>query len=438
MKTKRGEGLINIVTLGCSKNLVDSEQLARQLDANNLRVLHDSDKTDARTVVINTCGFINDAKEESVNTILNFVEARKKGQLDHVYVMGCLSERYKKDLQHEIPEVDEYFGANNLEDIVKTLGGNLKHDLLGERQVTTPNHYAYLKISEGCDRTCSFCAIPLMRGKHRSKPLELVLNEAENLVTKGAKELILIAQDLTYYGIDLYKEQKLNQLLLDLSSISGLEWIRLHYAYPTGFPKEILHTIHEKENICSYLDIPFQHINDQVLKNMRRGISKKHTYELIDAIKKNVPHISLRTTLLTGFPGETKEAFNDLLQFVEEIRFDRLGVFTYSEEESTFGARNFNDDIPEEVKKYRAEEVMSRQQMISRDMNQKKIGTETKVLLDRSEGDYFIGRTESDSPEVDNEVLIKNTRHVNIQPGEFHNVKITDAEDYDLFGEIIE
>lgn len=438
MKTKRGEGLINIVTLGCSKNLVDSEQLARQLDANNLRVLHDSDKTDARTVVINTCGFINDAKEESVNTILNFVEARKKGQLDHVYVMGCLSERYKKDLQHEIPEVDEYFGANNLEDIVKTLGGNLKHDLLGERQVTTPNHYAYLKISEGCDRTCSFCAIPLMRGKHRSKPLELVLNEAENLVTKGAKELILIAQDLTYYGIDLYKEQKLNQLLLDLSSISGLEWIRLHYAYPTGFPKEILHTIHEKENICSYLDIPFQHINDQVLKNMRRGISKKHTYELIDAIKKNVPHISLRTTLLTGFPGETKEAFNDLLQFVEEIRFDRLGVFTYSEEESTFGARNFNDDIPEEEKKYRAEEVMSRQQMISRDKNQKKIGTETKVLLDRSEGDYFIGRTESDSPEVDNEVLIKNTRHVNIQPGEFHNVQITDAEDYDLFGEIIE
>ena len=435
MKTKSSEGLINIVTLGCSKNLVDSEQLARQLDANNLKVVHDSNATNARNVVINSCGFINDAKEESVNTILSFIDAKKRGKLDHVYVMGCLSERYKKELEKEIPEVDEYFGVNDLNDIVKTLGGNLKYDLLGERQITTPNHYAYLKISEGCDRTCSFCAIPLIRGKHKSKTTGQIISEAELLAANGVKELILIAQDLTYYGIDIYNKRMLNELLMQLSSVMGVEWIRLHYAYPTNFPKEILDTIQSHNNICNYLDIPFQHINDNVLKNMRRGISKKHTYELINEIKSRIPNVALRTTLLTGHPGETAEAFDELMEFVSDVEFDRLGVFPYSEEENTFAARNFPDVIPQEEKKRRADKVMELQQGISEKNNLKKIDSYYKVMVDRKEANFYVGRTEFDSPEVDNEVLI-NSNGLRLKPGTFHEVTITSANAYDLYGEI--
>ncbi len=435
MKTKRKEDLINIVTLGCSKNLVDSEQLARQLDANNLKVIYDSNTTKARNVVINSCGFINDAKEESINAILNFIDAKKRGKIDHVYVMGCLSERYKKELKQEIPEVDVYFGVNDLSEIVKTLGGNLKYDLLGERKITTPNHYAYLKISEGCDRTCSFCAIPLIRGKHKSKTLEQIKSEAEHLIANGVKELILIAQDLTYYGIDIYKKRMLNELLMQLSSLKGVEWIRLHYAYPTNFPKEILNTIQSHKNICNYLDIPFQHINDNVLKNMRRGISRKHTYELINEIKSSIPDVALRTTLLTGHPGETPDAFAELMDFVKDVEFDRLGVFPYSEEENTFAARNFPDLIPQEEKKRRADKIMELQQGISEKNNLKKIDSHYNVLIDRKEANFYVGRTEFDSPEVDNEVLIDN-KGLHLKPGTFHEVTITSANAYDLYGEI--
>ncbi len=435
MKTQSKEHLINIVTLGCSKNLVDSEQLARQLDANNLKVIHDSNATHARNVVINSCGFINDAKEESVNTILNFIDAKKRGKIDHVYVMGCLSERYKKDLEKEIPEVDSYFGVNDIGEIVKTLGGNLKYDLLGERKITTPNHYAYLKISEGCDRTCSFCAIPLIRGKHKSKTLEQVISEAEHLIANGVKELILIAQDLTYYGIDIYKKRMLNELLLQLSSVKGVEWIRLHYAYPKNFPKEILETIQGQKNICNYLDIPFQHISDNVLKNMRRGISQKHTIELIKIIKSTIPNVALRTTLLTGHPGESPEAFDELIEFVKEVEFDRLGVFTYSEEENTYAARNFHDGISQEEKKRRADKIMELQQGISEKKNKEKINQQFKVMVDRKESDFYIGRTEFDSPDVDNEVLIDG-EGIRLKPGTFQEVIITGANAFDLYGKI--
>ena len=428
---------INVVTLGCSKNIVDSEVLMGQLKSSGVEVIYDSNDTSAKTVVINTCGFINDAKEESVNTILQFVRAKEAGDIDNLYVMGCLSERYKKELEGEITEVDKYFGVNDIQQIVETLNIDYKKELIGERFVTTSSHYAYLKISEGCDRNCSFCAIPDIRGKHISKPIDEIIIEAKKLQKKGVKELILIAQDLTYYGLDIYKENKLKELLEQLSDIDGIEWIRLHYAYPSKFPFEILKVMKEKDNICNYLDIPFQHISDSVLSNMRRGIDKSKTLELIEILRSELPDLALRTTLMVGHPGETEKEFEELKQFVINARFDRLGVFTYSEEENTFGAEQFDDIISDEVKNNRSEEIMAIQQEISRQLNAQKNGKILKVIIDREEGDYFIGRTEFDSPEVDNEVLINKSEIARIEIGTFYSVKITTSEDYDLFGDIV-
>ncbi len=431
MKTKLKNNKVNIVTLGCSKNLVDSEQLARQLDANNLKVLYDSNSNEARNIIINTCGFIKDAKEESIDTILQFAKAKEEGDIDNLFVMGCLSERYKKDLEKEIPEVDKYFGTNDIKNIIESLGGNLKDNLLGERLQSTPSHYAYLKISEGCDRTCSFCAIPLMRGKHKSKSIEGVIQEAEHLVNQGAKEIILIAQDLTYYGIDLYKKNQLSYLLQKLTEIENLNWLRLHYAYPTGFPRDIIKVMNENDKICNYLDIPFQHISDNVLKKMRRGISKSQTYDLINFFRNEHPNLALRTTLMVGHPGEDEQSFGELIDFVQDVKFNRLGVFTYSEEEDTYGARTYDDSIPEDIKTQRMERIMEIQQTISRNKNESIINKEVKVIIDRKEGEYYIGRTESDSPEVDNEVLVSS--ETVLKTGNYYNVKITSAEDFDLF-----
>lgn len=431
MKTRTKKHNIHVVTLGCSKNLVDSEILMKQLAANGLQVVHNASSSKADTVIINTCGFIKDAKEESIDTILQHIKAKEKGIISHVYVMGCLSERYKSDLEKEISNVDEYFGSKNIQDIVNSLGCDFKVNLIGERILTTPSHYAYLKISEGCDRQCSFCAIPLMRGKHKSKILEDIIKEAQSLMAMGVKELILIAQDLTYYGIDLYGKQKLAELLLKLSDIEGLEWIRLHYAYPSAFPNDVLKVMKERSNICNYLDIPFQHISDQVLKKMRRGVTSKQTYALIDMFRSNIPDLTLRTTLMTGHPGEGEKEFEELLEFVERVEFDRLGVFTYSEEEDTYGARNLKDEVPEQVKNYRSERIMELQRGMSAKHNQSKTGKELKVIIDRKEGDYYIGRTEGDSPEVDNEVLV--TSEVTLEAGKFYTVKIYDSEEYDLF-----
>jgi len=431
MKTRTKEHLIHVVTLGCSKNLVDSEVLMKQLDANGLKVVHNTASSEADTVIINTCGFIKDAKEESIDTILEHVRAKEKGLLSQVYVMGCLSQRYKTDLKREISDVDEYFGSNNIQEIIKTLGYDYKANLVGERILSTPTHYAYLKISEGCDRQCSFCAIPLMRGKHKSKSIEDNVNEAKILVASGVKELILIAQDLTYYGVDIYGRQMLAELLTQFSDIKGLEWIRLHYAYPANFPKDVLKVIREKPNICNYLDIPFQHISDPVLKKMRRGVTSKHTYKLIEMFREKIPNLTLRTTLMTGHPGEGEKEFDELYKFVEAIRFDRLGIFTYSEEEDTFGARNFKDEVSEDVKRSRSESIMELQRSISGELNQLKVGKEMKVIIDRMEGEFYIGRTEGDSPEVDNEVLIKSKS--SLQVGNFYMVKISGSEEYDLY-----
>ena len=434
MRTKTKSGKINVVTLGCSKNLVDSEKLITQLNINNLQVVHDSDDADARTVVINTCGFIGDAKKESIDTILQYVDAKEQGIIDHIYVMGCLSERYKDVLPKEIPEVDAMFGVNNLEEIVKSLGADYKSDLIGERVISTPSHYAYLKISEGCDRTCSFCAIPLIRGKHKSKAQEDIVTETKGLVSKGVKEIMLIAQDLTYYGVDIYKKQVLADLLKRMSDISGLEWIRLHYAYPASFPKDVLDVMRERENICSYLDIPFQHISDNVLRNMRRGVNSTQTYDLIDMFRSKIPNLTLRSTLLVGHPGEGEEDFQQLMEFVEKTRFDRMGVFTYSEEEDTYAAEKFKDSIPQEIKEERAALVMGQQEQISLEINKSKISKVYKTIIDRREGDYWVGRTEADSPEVDNEVLLKSSKALKI--GEFYQVEITSADNFDLFGEV--
>lgn len=436
MLTKKKPAKINVVTLGCSKNLVDSEKLLGQLKANELSVVHDTNDEDARTVVINTCGFIADAKQESIDTILEYIQAKDDGLVDKVFVMGCLSERYKEMLATEIPEVDGIFGVNSLEEIVKTLGGKYKNELIGERMVTTPPHYAYLKISEGCDRNCSFCAIPLIRGKHKSKPKEELVQEATELVKNGVKEIMLIAQDLTYYGIDIYKKQDLADLLRQLSAIKGLEWLRLHYAYPTSFPYEVLEVMREKENICNYLDIPFQHISDTVLKNMRRGVNSSQTYDLITKFREQVPNLTLRTTLLVGHPGETEQDFEELKDFVAKIRFDRLGVFTYSEEEDTYAGEEFEDTIPEEVKEARAAEIMSMQEQISLEINESKVGAKYKVLIDRVEGEYYIGRTEADSPEVDNELLIK-TEENTLNVGDFYTAKVTNADAFDLYAEVL-
>ena len=436
MKTKtRVKNKINIITLGCSKNLVDSELLLSQLKGNNMDAHHERAKDDANIIVVNTCGFIETAKQESINTILQYVEEKEKGNIDKLYVTGCLSHRYKDDLAAEIPQVDSWFGTLELPGLLKTLGANYKHELIGERLITTPSHYAYFKISEGCNRPCSFCAIPLMRGNHVSKSIEDLVKEAKGLARSGVKELLLIAQDSTYYGLDLYGERKLADLLNHLADVEGIDWIRLHYAYPSQFPMDALEVMAKRDNICNYLDIPLQHISDNMLKTMRRGITKRRTMELIDTIRQKVPGISLRTTMLLGHPGETDADFKDLMKFVEDYEFDRLGVFTYSHEDNTH-AYSLADDVPTDVKEERADELMNLQQEISLKKNEEKIGKTFKVLFDRVDGNYFIGRTEADSPEVDNEVLVLKIDNF-ARIGDFANVKITSAEDFDLYGTIV-
>ena len=437
MRTKSTKkNKINVITLGCSKNMYDSEVLMGQLVANKMEVEHESKKEDANIVVINTCGFIDNAKEESINTILTQAERKEAGMIDKLYVTGCLSERYKPDLERDVPNVDQYFGTTDLPKLLKVLGADYKHELLGERLVaTTPKHYAYLKIAEGCDRPCSFCAIPLMRGKHRSTPVEQLVVEAKNLAKNGVKELILIAQDLTYYGLDIYKKRRLADLLMELSKVKGIEWIRLHYAFPTGFPQDVLDVIRDNEKVCNYIDIPLQHINDEILKSMKRGTSHQKIDDLLKAFRVKVPNIAIRTTLIVGYPGETEEKFQELKQWVYDTKFDRLGVFSYSHEENT-SAHLLDDDVPEEIKKARAEEIMDVQTNISWELNQKKIGKTFKVLFDRKEGDYFIGRTEFDSPDVDNEVLVK-TKDTYIRIGDFTNVIIEKADHFDLYGKLV-
>ncbi len=436
MRTKSHKlNKINIVTLGCSKNLVDSEVLYSQLKANDYEVEHESQKDDSNIIIVNTCGFIDNAKQESVDTILRYVGEKEEGNIDKLYVTGCLSHRYKDELEKEIPQVDAYFGTLELPNILKTLGADYKHDLLGERLITTPQHYAYLKISEGCNRPCSFCAIPLMRGGHVSKPIEQLVAEAKNLVKNGTKELMLIAQDSTYYGLDLYGKRNLADLLRNLSDVEGLEWIRLHYAFPSQFPVDALEVMAQRENICNYIDIPLQHATDNMLKIMRRGITRKRTEEVIDTIRQKVPNIGIRTTMLVGHPGETESEYNQLVDFIKQMKFDRLGVFTYSHEENTH-AHTLADDIPEEEKEERAENLMEVQQEISLEINKQKIGNTYKVLFDRVEGGYFVGRTEYDSPEVDNEVLVNAEKNY-ARLGDFAKVKITDAAEFDLYGEVV-
>lgn len=427
--------LINLVTLGCSKNLVDSEKLMGQLEASGFSLIHDSSSTKAKTVVINTCGFIKDAKEESVDTILQFAKAKIKGKIDNLYVIGCLAERYKSDLEKEIPEVDQFFGVNSLPDVLKTLGSEFRNDLIGTRKQTTLSHFAYLKISEGCDRTCAFCAIPLIRGRHISRPIEELVDEAAQLAAKGVKELILIAQDLTYYGLDIYKKQELTRLVQELSKINGIEWIRLHYAYPHKFPDDLITEIKNNPKVCKYLDIPVQHISNNVLLKMRRSSTKEEIVNLLKKLKAEVPDIAIRTTLLTGFPEETEKDFEELKAFIQETRFDRLGIFPYSHEENTHAHRQFSDNIPEKEKMDRVEELMDIQQEISLQLNQAKIGKLFKVIVDREEAEFYVARTEYDSPEVDNEVLLAKKPKLTI--GEFYSVKIIDATEYDLFAEVL-
>ncbi|HLG03512.1 MAG TPA: 30S ribosomal protein S12 methylthiotransferase RimO [Bacteroidia bacterium] len=437
MKTRTlRKNKVNVVTLGCSKNIFDSEVLMGQLRANDIDVEHESKTDDASIVIINTCGFIENAKQESIDTILQFVDAKGQGLVEKVYVTGCLSERYKKDLEKEIPEVDAWFGTRDLPRILKTLKADYKHELVGERILTTPQHYAYLKISEGCDRPCSFCAIPLMRGKHISTPIEQLVQQAKTLAKNGTRELILIAQDSTYYGLDLYGKRNLDELLRQLAEVEGIDWIRLHYAFPSGFPENVLDVMRETPKICNYLDMPLQHISDSMLKSMRRGTTRQKTIDLVNKIREKVPGITLRTTLITGYPGETEKDHEEMLRWVEETRFERLGVFTYSHEENThaFGLR---DDVPADIKQARAEAIMEVQQGISLQLNQQLVGKTFDVLFDRKEGDYFIGRTEADSPEVDNEVLVR-AQESYLRIGDFARVKIDKAEEFDLYGSVIE
>ena len=430
MKTKiHKKNKVNLITLGCSKNIVDSEVLLTQLRGNGIDAKHEASGS-SEIVIINTCGFIDRAKEESINTILEYAEKKKKGSIDKLFVTGCLSQRYKEDLSLEIPNVDSWFGTMELPSLLRKLNADFKQELVGERQITTDAHFAYLKISEGCDRPCSFCAIPLMRGKHVSRTIESLVQEAEFLVSRGVKEIMLIAQDLTFYGLDLYKERRLDSLLNSLADVKGLEWIRLHYAYPSGFPVEVLKTIRERDNICNYLDMPLQHISDNMLKSMRRGINKAKTIELVQKIRREIPGIALRTTLIAGYPGETEEDFEELKSFIQDSRFERLGVFPYSHEEKTH-AFDLADDVPEEVKQERVAEIMEIQQDISFELNQERIGETLRVLIDRKEGESWIGRTEFDSPEVDNEVLVTGK---GLKTGEFSNVKITEATEFDLMG----
>jgi ribosomal protein S12 methylthiotransferase len=435
MKTKSlKQDKINIITLGCSKNIVDSEDLYSQLKGQGFHVSHESTQDDANIVVINTCGFIDNAKEESINTIIRWAKAKKAGEIDKLYVTGCLSQRYMPELKKDIPEVDKFFGTTHLPQLLKTLGADYKHELIGERLLTTPSHFAYLKISEGCDRPCSFCAIPIMRGKHVSKPFEQIETEVKGLVKNGTKEILLIAQDSTFYGLDLYGERKLAELMQRISDINGVEWIRLHYAYPSQFPLDVLPVMAQRSNICKYIDIPLQHASDNMLKIMRRGITARRTQELVDTIREKVPGIAIRTTLIAGHPGETEQDFEDLYRFVEHNRFDRLGIFTYSHEEGTH-AFSLEDNVPDEIKRERAAAIMELQQGISEEINQQKVGNTYKVLIDRKEAGYYVGRTEFDSPEVDNEVLLDVANNY-CRIGDFVNATIIKAEAFDLFGEI--
>ena len=428
------KGTVDVITLGCSKNLVDSEQLMRQFDALGYKVRHDAQNPDGEIVIINTCGFIGDAKEESINTILQFADLRKQNKIGKLFVMGCLSERYVKELRLEIPEVDKFYGKFNYNDILTDLGQEYRADLRLERTLTTPNHYAYIKISEGCNRTCSYCAIPIITGKHRSRSMEDIENEVKGLVTQGVKEFQLIAQDLSYYGQDRYKTLKLAELTERLSDIPGVEWLRLHYAYPAQFPYDLLKVMRERENVCNYLDIALQHVSDSMLKRMKRNFTSIQTYELIDRIRKEVPGIHLRTTLLLGHPGETDADVEELKEFVRKVRFERLGAFAFSNEEGTFAYKTYSDDISQEEKQRRVDEIMSIQQGISAEINQTKIGETLKVMIDRVEEEYFVGRTEFDSPEVDPEVLIPIST-LGVKKGEFYQTKIVDANDFDLYGE---
>ena len=433
MRTKSlKKNKINVVTLGCSKNLYDSEVLMGQLKASGKDVTHEATNDEANIIVINTCGFINNAKAESVNTILEYVDKKEQGVVDKVFVTGCLSERYKPDLEAEIPNVDQYFGTTDLPLLLKALGADYRHELLGERLTTTPKNYAYLKIAEGCDRPCSFCAIPLMRGKHVSQPIEKLVKEAQGLARDGVKELILIAQDLTYYGLDLYKKRNLAELLENLTKVEGIEWIRLHYAFPTGFPMDVLELMKREPKICNYIDIPLQHISDNVLKSMRRGTTYAKTTQLIKDFRAAVPNMAIRTTLIVGYPGETEEDFQILKDWVQEMRFERLGCFTYSHEENTH-AYSLVDDVPADVKQERANEIMDIQAQISWEMNQERIGKTYRCIIDRKEGNHFVGRTEFDSPDVDNEVLIDATKHY-LKVGEFADIEIYDATEFDLYG----
>ena len=435
MKTKGNKkSKINIVTLGCSKNLVDSEELFTQLKGNGMDVTHESEKDDSQIVVINTCGFIDNAKQESIDTILRYVDAKEAGHIDKVYVTGCLSHRYKDELKLEIPQVDSWFGTNELPRLLKSLKADYKKELVGERLLTTPAHFAYLKIAEGCDRPCSFCAIPIMRGKHVSRSMDELVLQAKNLAAKGTKELILIAQDLTYYGLDIYKKRNLSELLDKLSDVEGIDWIRLQYAYPSGFPLDILDVMAAKPNICNYLDMPLQHGSSEMLKLMRRGIDRQKTEQLLETIREKVPGIALRTTLISGHPGETEEMFEEMYQFVESQRFDRLGIFQYSHEDDTH-AFGMEDNVEPEVKQERMDIIMDLQQGISAELNQQKIGKTFKVLFDRHESGFFIGRTEFDSPEVDNEVLVPADQYVRL--GDFANVKIKSATEFDLYGDLV-
>ena len=433
MRSSSKRGIVDVVTLGCSKNLVDSEQLMRQFDALGYQVRHDAEKPDGEIVIVNTCGFIGDAKEESINTILQFADLRKHNKIGKLFVMGCLSERYLKELSLEIPEVDKFYGKFNYTDILKEIGQEYRADLRLERKLTTPNHYAYIKISEGCNRTCSYCAIPIITGRHRSRSIEDIENEVKGLVAVGVKEFQLIAQDLSYYGQDRYKSLKLAELTESLSDIQGVEWLRLHYAYPTQFPYDILKVMRERDNVCNYLDIAFQHVSDNMLSKMRRNITSGQTYELIEKIRAEVPDIHLRTTLLLGHPGETEKDVEELKNFVQKVRFERLGAFAFSNEEGTYAYKTYEDNIPDEVKQSRVNEIMSVQQSISAEINQAKIGKTLKVMIDRVEDEYFVGRTEYDSPEVDPEVLIPVSTE-GVRQGEFFNARIFDATDFDLYG----
>ena len=436
MKTKgTKKNKVNIVTLGCSKNVVDSEVLFTQLKGNGFEVDHESKEDDSSIVVINTCGFIDNAKQESIDTILRYVDAKEQGYVDKVYVTGCLSHRYKDELAVELPQVDSWFGTNELARLLKTLKADYKHELVGERLLTTPAHFAYLKIAEGCDRPCSFCAIPLMRGGHVSRDMDSLILEAKNLAKKGTQELILIAQDLTYYGLDIYKKRNLAELIERLADVEGIEWVRLQYAYPAGFPMDVLDVMARHPHVCKYLDMPLQHGSTEMLKRMRRGITREKTEDLIAQIRDKVPNIALRTTLIAGHPGETEDMFEEMYRFVENTRFDRLGIFKYSHEESTHSF-SMPDDVPAEIKQERADMIMELQQGISKELNEARIGHVHNVLFDRKEGDYFIGRTQYDSPEVDNEVLVDAKKHL-VRLGSFAQVKITHAEEFDLYGDIL-